>query len=233
VLFESRPHPCSYLPGRTAVDEFGTTRRLDPALYERMMNLGFRRSGRIVYRPMCDGCRECVPLRVKVADFRLSRSQGRVLRRNADVSVRVDAPQASDEKYRIFREYLQYQHNGAMGDGREDFELFLYDSPTDTREMVLSVAGRVVGAGIIDVCPACVSSVYFYFDPAHARRSLGVFSTLMEIDWCRRIGVPCWYAGFYVRDCERMNYKAGFRPYELLGADGQWRRPVPEEGRTQ
>lgn len=224
TLYESRPHPCSYLPGRTAIDQFGITRRLDPALYEHLMNLGFRRSGQVVYRPVCAGCRECVPLRVRAADFRPSRSQGRVLRRNADVQVAVGVPQCSDEKHRLCRDYLHFQHDGAMGDTRDDLEQFLYDSPTDTREMVYTVGGRVVGVGIVDLCPGCISSVYFFFDPAEARRSLGVYSTLMEIDLCRSTGRPYWYAGFFVRECARMNYKAAFRPHELLGADGQWVR---------
>jgi leucyl-tRNA---protein transferase len=89
--------------------------------------------------------------------------------------------------------------------------------------MVRSLGERAIGCGILDVGPDCLSSVYFYFDPAEAARSLGVFSALCEIEACRTTGLSYWYAGFYIRECDRMNYKANYRPYELLGQDGVWK----------
>lgn len=222
-LFRGAPHPCPYLPGRIAGNEFGVFPKLDSAVYQRMMDAGFRRSGQVVYRPRCAGCRECRPIRVCVPAFVPSRSQRRVLRRNADVAIEIGPPACDDEKWRIYSSYLRAQHDGAMGEGREDLEEFLYQSPTSTLEMVYRVAGRVAAVGIVDRCPDCLSSVYFYFDPSEAKRSLGVFGALSEIEECRRRGLAYWYIGYYVRDCSRMNYKASYRPCELLGPDGVWR----------
>ena len=89
--------------------------------------------------------------------------------------------------------------------------------------MTYRVAGRLVGVGVLDLCPGAASSVYFYFDPAESRRSLGVFSALCEIEECRRRGLEHWYIGFHVAGCGKMEYKARFRPHELLGPDGIWR----------
>ncbi len=222
-LLRSEPHPCPYLPGLVAEDEFTCTRAIDGAAYEALLERGFRRSGCIIYRPACSDCRECRPLRVPVAAFRLSRSQRRVTRRNRDVIMQFDHPRCSDQKWRMYRDYLAYQHDGAMSDDREDFERFLYDSPTRTMEMTYHVGDRLVAAGIVDLGPACLSSVYFFFDPAEARRSLGTYSALMEIAACRSLGLRYWYAGYYIRDCRRMSYKAQFRPHELLDCDRQWR----------
>ncbi|MCG8405224.1 MAG: arginyltransferase [Phycisphaerales bacterium] len=222
-LFRGDPHPCPYLPGHTADNELTLVPRIDGAVYERLMDLGFRRSGDMLYRPACEGCSECVPLRVPVTRFKPSRSQRRVRRRNQDVVVETGSPISSDEKWRIYKAYLSHQHDGTMSDRREDFEQFLYNSPTKTEEMVYRIGRRIVGVGIVDVCPTCLSSVYFYFDPTQARRSLGVFSTLMEIQVCHERNIPYWYAGFYIRACGSMSYKADFRPYELLGPDGVWR----------
>lgn len=196
---------------------------LDPAVYQVLMDSGFRRSGRVVYRPVCDGCRECVPLRVPVESFRPSRSQRRVLRRNPDLCVEIGPPACSEEKWRLYVDYLRYQHDGTMSEGFEGFREYLYGSPTDTIEMTYRLGEHILAVGIVDSCPDCLSSVYCFFDPAEARRSLGVFSALFEIAECRRRGLPFWYAGFYVRECPRMNYKAGYRPGELLCPDGTWR----------
>jgi arginine-tRNA-protein transferase len=193
------------------------------------MDMGFRRSGLTIHRPACEGCRECVPIRVPVDRFQPSRSQRRVLRRNTDVRVEIDRPVCNEQKWRIFRDYLKHQHDDTMSDDYIDFEAFLYASPTETLEMTFRLGDAIVAAGIVDVGSECLSSVYFYFDPAHSRRSLGVFGALCEIEECVRRGLPYWYIGFYIRDCRRMNYKADFRPNERLMLDGAWREGVEGE----
>ncbi len=222
-FFRDEPHACPYLPDRMAEHVIAPAGRLSPAIYQQLMDLGFRRSGRIVYRPECTGCRECVPLRVPVNSFQPSRSQRRAWRRNQDVCVEIGTPVATEEKWQVYTDYLAIQHNKTADSDRSDFERFLYDSPIETIEFVYSIEGKVVAAGICDVCPLSLSSVYFYFDPASAQRSLGVYSALVEIEECRRRGLPYWYAGYYVRDCRTMNYKSTYRPNELLGTDGIWR----------
>ena len=225
-LFLGVPHACAYLPPKQATEMYGIVRTLAPADYERLMDLGFRRSGHIVYRPVCAGCQACIPIRVPVSTFRPSRSQRRVRRRNQDVVVRIDAPRCTDEKARIFQAYLAHQHDdGAMQGDRDSLEGFLYDSPTQTLELEFRVADRLVGVSIVDVTPNAWSSVYFYFDPAEAHRSLGVYSALYEIEESAARGKRFWYIGYYIRDCRRMNYKSGYKPYELLAPDGTWRDP--------
>ena len=230
-LYQGQSGPCAYLPGRTATHEYALSRHLAPDAYQRLMDSGFRRSGWVVYRPVCEGCRECVPIRVPVREFSARRSQRRVQKRNADVRVTIDAPRATDEKRRLFNRYRQWQHNDLASDAPEEFEEFLYRSPleeggrTRTLEMSYWIMDRLAAVGIVDVCPDALSSVYVYFDPVHAKRSLGVFSALCEIEECRRRGLSYWYIGYYIRECRRMNYKSHYVPHEFLGPDGLWRRP--------
>lgn len=232
ALYRGEPHPCAYLPGRTAQDIFTIRSSLPPGLYENMMDAGFRRSGTIVYRPVCEGCRECVPIRVSVAHFSASRSQRRVQKRNADLRVEVAPPVLTDAKWRLFVDYLRFQHDDTMSRDRADLERFLYRSPTETLEMSYYAGDLLVAAGIVDVCPTALSSVYFYFDPREARRSLGIFSALCEIEECRRRGRSYWYIGYYVRECSRMNYKAQFQPHELLSVNGAWHEVPPRSRKS-
>jgi len=223
-LARSTAHPCAYLPGRLASNEYCVAATLDSGLYQALMDQGFRRSGGVVYRPACAGCAECVPIRVPAAVFAPSRSQRRVLRRNADLRVEIALPRPGDDKWRLYQAYLAHQHGAEAAGDRGEFESFLYRSPLETLEMCYWLGPDLVAVGLVDVCPKSLSSVYFYFDPAHARRSLGTFGALCEIDECRRRGMPFWYVGYYVRGCDRMNYKAQFRPHELLDEQKRWRR---------
>lgn len=214
--------PCPYLSGRLSRSEAYGVDRLEPAHYERLMARGFRRSGRMVYRPRCRGCEECRQLRVPVATFKATRSQRRVQRRNADVRVLVGTPEPSLPKFELFRAYLEHQHDDTMARSSAAFEEFLYDSPTNTLEFLYVVGERLVGVSLADRVPHGLSSVYMFFDPVESRRSLGTFSALWEIEWCRHEGLSYYYLGFHVPDAQTMAYKARFRPHEILVADDRW-----------
>lgn len=216
------PFRCPYLPGRMARH---TNVALTPApgLYHSLMDLNFRRLGPIFYRPQCDSCQECRMLRVPVADFRPSRSQRRCWARNRDVAVELGSPEAGEEKQRLYQGYLQGRHDGQMDGSMEELS-FLCSSGIETVEIRYQLEGALVGVGIADIEPLAMSAVYSYFDPNLAGRSLGVFNVLWMIEECRRRGLEYLYLGYYVRDCRKMSYKAGYRPCEILGPDGRWTR---------
>jgi arginine-tRNA-protein transferase len=199
-------------------------REFSGEVYHDFMDAGFRRSGHVVYQPVCTGCRRCLPLRVPVAGFRPDKSQRRRWRGNADLSVTVDAPAATDEKFDLYRKYVRHWHGSTKDEAREDFEAFLYDSPVRTIEFnYRDNAGRLLAVGICDVCSRSLSSVYFYFDPDDAHRGLGTYGALYEVEYAKRLGIPYYYLGYWVRGCGQMEYKANFRPHEVLWPDGVWR----------
>ena len=214
--------PCPYLPGKLSRGEAYVADQLDGETYEFLLARGFRRSGRVVYRPRCEGCNECRQIRIPVENFHPTRSMRRIWQRSADMQVDVGDPTPTDEKLDLYRRYLLYQHDGEMSSSHEAFEEFLYNSPTTTLEFVYRLGACMVGVGIADRCPGGLSSVYMMFDPELAGRSLGTFSILWEIEYCRRNGLPYYYLGFYVARCASMSYKARFRPSELLAGEDLW-----------
>jgi len=221
-LPHSPDHACPYLPGRMARSEAFLADSIDPAVYAAFMDRGFRRSGRVIYRPACDGCRACMPIRVPVRTFRMSRSQRRIWRRNLDVRVEVGRPGPTEEKHDVYVRYLRDRHDGAMTGGREEFVAFLYGSPVDTLEFRYRLGRRLVGVSLVDRCPGLLSSVYMYYDPDDRWRGLGTHSILWEIFYSRDHGLEYYYLGYRVAGCPKMSYKANFRPHELLGPDGAW-----------
>ncbi len=218
----SPPHPCPYLPDQSAQQEVFLTRRLDPEDYHMLMQMGWRRSGSLFYRPCCPSCDACTPIRVRTDAFRRSRSQRRVWRRNPDVRVSVAAPELTQEKHDLYVRYLRYQHDGTMGESLKDLHRFLYASPVHTLETCYRIGGRLVGVGTLDVSATAASTVYFFWDPEEHRRSLGTFSALWEIEWARREGLCYYYLGYFIQGLPSMAYKANFRPHEVLTPDGTW-----------
>jgi arginine-tRNA-protein transferase len=218
-------HPCPYHPERTARSRAMLVGEMPPEVYHDFMDAGFRRSGRIVYQPVCRTCRDCMPIRVDVDRFRADKSQRRCWRRNADLQVAIETPAISDEKYVLYSRYLNGWHGReAQGSSREDFEQFLYESPVKTIEFTYrDPAGRLLAVGICDLCDASLSSVYCFFDPEFSDRGLGTYAALREIEFARSSGIRHYYLGYWVRGCKTMHYKSNFRPFELLGSDAKWR----------
>ena len=230
LLPVSQPFACPYLAGKQARHQAlywdSWDGVLPSELYQRMMDLRFRRSGRLLYRPVCDDCSLCIPVRIDVSCFRPSDSQRRVLRRNAGVTVEWSSPEFTGEKVELYTRYLDSRHAGgpmAEEASAESLRSFLYESPSETIEAVYRLDGRLIGVGICDVTPVALSTVYFFFDPRETRRSMGVFSSLMEIEQARLRGLRHYYLGYWVPGCRKMDYKASLGPYEAL-IDGTWQR---------
>ncbi len=227
-LFQTVEHACGYWPDRVARDLI-----VDPAdphlpsVFARALSMGFRRSGGHVYRPYCGGCRACISVRIPVDRFQPSRSQRRCLARNADLQVDVVPARRTAENFALYRRYLDTRH---VGGGMDDpapgnFDAFLACpwSPTDFMEFRLD--GELVGVAVTDVVPEALSAVYTFFAPEHARRSLGAFAILRQIQRARDEGRQHVYLGFWLDGHPKMAYKRTYAPLEYL--DGAQWRPMP------
>ena len=110
----SQPSLCPYLSDREDQVEWFYVDEFSPAVYEALMDRGFRRNGGILYRPLCEGCQECKQARVPAGAFKPSKSMRRVWRRNHDLSVEVRLPAPTAEQLDLFRRYLESRPDGPM-----------------------------------------------------------------------------------------------------------------------
>lgn len=220
--------PCPYLPGRQSSLLF-VDGHLTGSIYRDLLDKGYRRTGRRMYRPDCNGCNECKVIRVALAAFRKNKEQRRVWNRGQRLfEHRLVRPSYSKEKAQLYRRYLRYQHRSLEAPlDRDEYESFFVDSCLGKRtvEVQLLREGELVGVGILDVLRDAVSSMYFYFDPEIARFSPGTYSALLEMDIANEWGMPYYYLGYFIGGCAAMNYKARFRPCEIKAPDDEeWLR---------
>jgi arginine-tRNA-protein transferase len=231
--FRTEQDVCPYLPDRAFHSENLVIGRMQPEDYLALLSQSYRRSGRILYRPVCAWCRQCISLRVLVQEFRPTRSQSRAWRKNQDLEIRITEPRLDQLHLALYNDYLRRKHPSPARDaqGRNALEYwgFLVDSPVPTLEFQYWAGPRLLGVGIVDDLGTSASSVYFYFDLDARARSLGVYSVLVEIEWARRRGYRHHYLGYWVRDAASMAYKARYRPAEILLPDGRWTR-FPDPG---
>lgn len=225
VFFATPAHDCSYLDDREATTMFVDPRaHIDKKLYSQLTSLGFRRSGSHYYRPHCEACNACVPVRLNVNDFRPDRSQSRVLKKNSDLECTLVPAAFNESYYRLYANYVESRHkDGDMyPPSREQFTSFLVEGATDACFLEMRINGILVALAAVDVLDEGLSAIYTVFDPALENRSLGTFAVLWQIEEARRRNLPHLYLGYWIKQCRKMNYKTRFKPIEALKA-GQWR----------
>ncbi|MDC7235800.1 MAG: arginyltransferase [Spirochaetales bacterium] len=218
----SKEDSCPYLRDKQWKQEYFAAAELDTEQFQSFLDQRFRRFGAVFFRPCCPDCRKCLPIRVDVAQFKASRSQRKVLRKNQDTRVVFRHLEPRRELYDIYVSHSRERFNQDCSE--DEFLRNFYTPVVPSFQSEYYIGGRLAGFGILDQSSTGLSSVYYCYDPEFSEYSPGTFSVLEEIRETGKRGLDFYYLGYYIAESPKMAYKGRFHPYELL-LRGQWSPP--------
>jgi arginyl-tRNA--protein-N-Asp/Glu arginylyltransferase len=220
---------CAYLPGYEQTTHYKVISECSSAYCDHLIRRGWRRFGEMFFRPVCAGCTACESVKIDVTQYRFSRSEKRVLKKNSDLKVLIRRPGMTQTHLDLF---IAYHHHMHQRRGWEEqpvtphnyYTSFVQGHNDFGYEVLYFDNERLIGVDLIDMLPSGISSIYFYYDPEYANRSLGKYSLLRQIIMAQERELPWIYLGYYVQKCQSLAYKREYGPLRQLQG-----RPAEED----
>lgn len=223
-FYVTTPYGCGYLQDRLAQSLIATPHHLiDAQAYSGLIQLGFRRSGKFAYRPHCENCEACIPVRIPVAEFTPSRSQRRAGRLHQNLTTSIIPLGYSEEHFKLYQAYQLARHSEGNGeqDTAEQYRNFLVQSNVESMLVEFRLDGLLKMVSVVDIVCDGISAVYTFYDASDDSGSYGTFNILWLIDWTQRQGRKYLYLGYWIAESRKMAYKQNFAPLEAL-MNGEW-----------
>jgi len=251
-FYVTTAYSCGYLPNKLAQSLIASPQHLiDANVYSGLIQQGFRRSGKFAYRPHCENCRECVPVRIIVQDFVPSRSQKRAYKQHQNLTATILPVAFHADHYALYAAYQKARHpneelnqKGKLKDGKlnqddkqdqddaEQYRSFLCQTNVESIMVEFREGDQLKMVSVIDLVHDGISAVYTFYEACDAkasdgdpikRASYGTYNVLWQIDWVKSLNLPYLYLGYWIKDSQKMAYKENFKPLEKL-IDGEWIR---------
>jgi len=211
---------CPYLEGERFRQEYFFAYDLSDEEFQKQLDHGWRRFGTFFFRPACEHCKKCLPIRIPVESFKPSKSQRRNLKKNSLTQMTVMPLQFREEIYQLYlahrAKFPQDKEEKKDPDDRDHFLKAYYQPAVPCFQTEYYVQGRLAGIGFVDKGSLGLSSVYFAYHPDFSQLGLGTFSVLKEMELAKSWGIQYYYLGYYVEECSRMVYKGRFNPHQLM-----------------
>jgi len=229
-FYVTTPYPCGYIEQNLAQSLIASPHHLvDKNVYSELINQGFRRSGKFSYRPHCEHCTQCVPVRIVLDQFVATRSQKRAYKQHSDLTATLLPLGFRQSHFALYTEYQALRHQteedikqNADTSEEEQYKQFLCQSSVESIMIEFKDANdQVKIVSVVDTVKDGSSAVYTFYDATAPKASYGTYAIMWLIDWTTKLNLPYLYLGYWIAESQKMTYKEKFNAQEKR-IDGEW-----------
>lgn len=229
-FYVTASYSCGYLPDQIAQSLIASPQHLiDANVYGQLIQQGFRRSGKYAYRPHCEHCQACIPVRIILQEFTASRSQKRAFKQHQNLTTTILPVAFYEEHYLLYTNYQKLRHaddnpdhdKKSAADETEQYKSFLCETNVESVLVEFRDRDQLKMVSIIDIVHDGISAVYTFYDASDTKASYGTYNVLWQINWALHLNLPYLYLGYWIENSQKMRYKQNFQPLEKL-AEGEW-----------
>lgn len=221
IEFSTLPSKCAYLDKNQMTMSYMYIEDCPQPLNQNLIQRGWRRFGEYYSKPQCKNCTDCLSLRINALEYTFSKSARRTIRKNVNTKIMIQKPTISIQHLELYDKYHKFMqekkgwkyHKLSPTSYHELYESGAMDFG---QEILYFAEDKLIGVDLIDFLDDGVSSIYFFYDPDYAHLSLGRFSMYQQIYIAQTNNLPWVYLGYYVEKCSSLNYKADYKPFEIL-----------------
>jgi arginine-tRNA-protein transferase len=212
---------CSYLSGKNQTTHYKVIDNCSALYCQWLIERGYRRFGKMFFRPICSACDECKSIKIDVENFEFSKSQRRVMKKASMIKSYIQKPTLSKTHLELFEKYHLYMKEKKGWEHSPSTAQGYYGSFVDAHndfgyEILYYLEDNLIGVDLIDILEDGISSIYFYYDPDYTQYSLGKLSLYNQIMFAKNSQKKWIYLGYYVKDCPSLSYKSHYKPYLTL-----------------
>ncbi|WP_345993438.1 arginyltransferase [Sulfurimonas sp. HSL-1716] len=220
---------CSYLQNKEQTAHYKILSECSSAYCMTLTQRGWRRFGKMFFRPICEGCSECQSVKIDAQNYNFSKSERRIIRKNSHIKTVLQHPTVTQKHIDLFNKYHRYMHqkkgwDNNQTDAKNYYTSFVSGHDSFGHEVLYYDQDKLIGVDLIDILDNGISSIYFYYDPEYKNLSLGKYSLYRQIAFAKIYDKKWIYLGYYVKECESLSYKSQFKPYLTLQG-----RPLEEQ----
>jgi len=212
---------CSYLDGYEQTTHYKIIENCSSHNTQELVERGFRRFGKMYFRPVCSTCQECQSIKIDVENYNFSKSERRVMKKASHIKSYIQKPTLTQEHLNLFEKYHLFMRDKKDWDYNKTTPDHYYNSFVNGHEdfgyeVLYFDEDKLIGVDLIDILEDGISSIYFYYNPDYNHLSLGKLSLLLQIKYAAQTNKKWIYLGYYVQGCSSLSYKSDYKPYITL-----------------
>ena len=206
-------------------EEFYTS-QVSPKQLDFLLADGWRHFGQHFYRYnlglLKDEFRFVMPLRIRLADFKFSKSKRRILNKNKNLETIIRPIEFDDQKHELFNRHKQRFDHGIPDSIYSFLDKDAANTPCKSLEFCVYEENKLLAVSYLDIAENSASSIYAMFEPSESKRGLGIYTMLLEIQYAIDTGKTYFYQGYAYEGDSFYDYKKRFNALERFDWSGNW-----------